>query len=61
MKAFREGNQFGDAQETKHWTDWTRSAFAGQFDLERASATYLNPDNEKDPLPGMAFWLTRGG
>jgi len=60
-KAFREGNPFGDPKETEHWTDWTRRAFEGHFELERAAPTYLNPENEDDPLPGMAFWLIRTG
>lgn len=60
-KAFREGNQFGDAEETEQATAWVRSAFAGYFELERALPTYLDPDDPKDPLPGMAFWLTRTG
>ena len=58
-KAFREENAFGSAEETKQITDWVRSAFDGHFELERALPTYLNPDDPKDPLPGMAFWLTR--
>lgn len=60
-KAFRGRNSFGDAEETKHWTDWTRGVFEGEFELERAAPTYLNPENERDPLPGMAFWLVRTG
>ncbi len=60
-KAFREGNPFGDPEETEHWTEWTRRAFEGHFELERAAPTYLNPENDRDPLPGMAFWLIRTG
>jgi len=59
MKAFREGRSLGDVEEVKLRTDWTRRTFAGHFDLERALPTYLNPDNPKDPLPGMVFWLSR--
>ena len=60
-KAFRGGNEFGDAEETERCTDWVRRVFAGHFELERALPTYLDPDDPKDPLPGMAFWLTRAG
>ena len=59
MKAFREGRPFGDPHETELRTDWARGTFAGQFKLERAVPTYLNRDNPADPLPGMAFWLSR--
>lgn len=59
MKAFRDGAPFGDTGETALRTDWARRTFAGHFDLERASPTYLNPDNPQDPLPGMTFWLSR--
>jgi SAM-dependent methyltransferase len=58
-KAFRDGRSFGDAEETSMRTEWARRTFADHFDLERALPTYLNPDNPKDPLPGMAFWLSR--
>ena len=60
-KAFRNGKPFGDAGETEEATAWVRSEFAGYFDLERALPTYLDPDDPEDPLPGMAFWLTRTG
>jgi SAM-dependent methyltransferase len=60
-KAFRDGNPFGDAEETAQMTEWVRNVFAGEFELERALPTYLDPDDPKDPLPGMAFWLTRTG
>jgi SAM-dependent methyltransferase len=59
MKAFREERSFGDAEETELRTDWARRTFAGHFELERALPTYLNRDNPDDPLPGMAFWLSR--
>lgn len=59
MKAFRDGRPFGDAEETKLRTDWTRRTFAGEFDLERARPTYLHPENPTDRLPGIAFWLSR--
>ena len=59
MKAFREGRSFGDAVEIKLRKDWARRTFADHFNLERALPTYLNPDNPSDPLPGMAFWLSR--
>jgi len=61
MKAFRGGRSFGDDEETGLRTDWTRSVFAGHFDLERARPTHLNPGNSEDPLPGIAFWLSRHG
>ncbi len=59
MKAFREGRSFGDAEEIEQRTAWTRRTFAGHFDVERAQPTYLNPGNRNDPLPGLAFWLSR--
>lgn len=59
MKAFRDGRSFGEAEETKLGADWARRTFAGHFDLERALPTFLNPGNPEDPLPGMAFWLSR--
>lgn len=59
IKAFRDGRAFGDPEECGLRADWIRRAFAGQFDLERALATYLNPDEPENPLPGMVFWLTR--
>ena len=59
MKAFRDGRPFGDNEESRLRAAGIRRAFAGQFELERASPAYLNPDNPEAPLPGMAFWLTR--
>ena len=59
MKAYRDGRKFGGAQETELAANWTRRTFAGEFELERVHPTYLNPDNPTDPLPGIAFWLSR--
>jgi len=58
MKAFRV-RSWGDAEETAARTNWTRRAFAGQFKVERALPTYLKPNDPENPLPGMAFWLSR--
>lgn len=60
MKAFRSrGIEFGNAEVIERMTDRIRRTFAGEFDLERAVPTYLNPDNPEDPQPGMAFWLNK--
>ncbi|MCL6729994.1 class I SAM-dependent methyltransferase [Sphingomonas hankyongi] len=59
MKAFREGPVSDLLEEMELRTDWVRRIFAGHFALERALPTFLNPDNPKFPLPGMAFWLSR--
>jgi hypothetical protein len=59
MKSFRKGRPFGDPEVTRMNTDWTRRAFAGHFELERALPTFLAPDNSEDPLPGLVFWLSR--
>jgi SAM-dependent methyltransferase len=58
-KAFRRGRPFGDSEELGRHSDLIRRIFAGRFELERSRAAYLNPGNPADPLPGIAYWLTR--
>jgi SAM-dependent methyltransferase len=59
MKAFRDGRPFGDADEAKLRTIWAKRILGAYFELERAEPANLNPDSDENPLPGMAFWLTR--
>lgn len=62
VKAFRNGQPFGDLAERQRQISWVSKAFAGVFTFERVSETYLDRHQGRDPdtaLPGLVFWLTR--
>jgi hypothetical protein len=62
VKAFRDGQPFGDLAERQRKIAWGSKAFAGVFAIERVSETYLDRYHGRDPqnaLPGLVFWLTR--
>ena len=62
VKAFRDGQPFGDPSERLRQTARVSKAFAGVFTIERVSDTYLDRYQGRDPqnaLPGLIFWLIR--
>lgn len=64
LKAFREGQEYGDPLETKRGLDEVTAAFLGHFAIERFQPTYLDPWHGSCPekaLPGLVFWMTSVG
>jgi SAM-dependent methyltransferase len=62
IKAFREGQTFGDLTEIRRQTAWVTKAFTGVFTIARVAETYLDRYQGRNPqnaLPGLVFWLTR--
>jgi hypothetical protein len=62
MKAFREGEPFGDEDHTRRRAGWVRTLFAGRFAIESHRPVYMNKGGVPDPdhpLPGLLFRLTR--
>lgn len=62
MKAFRDGEPFGDEAHTQRKVKWVQNTFSDQFTVERHAAIYLNKDgipDPSDPLPGLMFRLSR--
>lgn len=62
VRAFREGQPFGDEAETSRHVDGIKRIFSGLFAVESHSPTYLNVGGIRDarnPLPGLVFRLKR--
>jgi SAM-dependent methyltransferase len=62
MKAFRDGQPFGDPSEKARYGEWVSKVFAGVFVSDRVAETYLDRYQGKYPscaLPGLVCWLRR--
>lgn len=62
MKAFRNGQTFGDPTEKAFRVEFVRKNFDGFFEIEKVAETYLDRNHGKDPataLPGLVFWMKR--
>lgn len=62
MKAFRDGEPFGDEAHTRRKAECVRDIFRGQFTIESHRPIYMRKNgllNPRHPLPGLLFRLTR--
>lgn len=62
MRAFREGQSIGDAEETERVMKRLMDAVGKDFLIEKRKLTWLDRDKGRNPetqMPGLAFWLKR--